>query len=317
MDLNARILVLGHRGFIGSAILRRLSLCGFNNVIGASRSEIDLENDEAVKNFFPKMNPDYVFLCAGTVGGINQNQLFPADFIFSNLAIQLNTLRHAHIHGIKKFILFASSCIYPRHINDPMAETAILSGLLEPTSMPYAVSKLAGLQMCLALNKQYNSCRFIPVIPNSVYGPNDNFDPESSHVLSALMHRIYQAKKCGDDSVLIWGTGSPKREFIYVDDVADAAIQLMCLQDIPDGPFNIGVGSDISIIDLAHMLASVIGYRGKFVFDHSKPDGSPRKLLDSTKINNTGWIPKIMLEEGILRTFEWYMSHQQTGCRSC
>jgi len=316
MQLDAKILVLGHRGLIGSALMRRLQHHGFGKVTGASRAEADLEQAPAVAGLMVQTAPDYVFLCAGKVGGITQNQITPADFIFSNLAIQSNVLKQAQAIGVKKLILFGSSCMYPRDTVQPMPETAILTGAPEPTSLPYAISKLAGLQMCFALNKQFGGQRFVPVIPNSVYGPHDNFDPSSGHVLSALMHKIHRAKTCNEPSVIIWGSGTPRREFIYADDVADACIHLMQTDQATEGPFNLGTGSDVAILELAQMIAGMIGYRGELICDPSKPDGTPRKLLDSGRIRQLGWVPDVSLEAGLERTYQWYLAHHHQGGRT-
>ena len=316
MRLDAKILVLGNRGLIGSALMRRLQHFGFGNVTGASRHEADLEQVSDVIRLMAETTPEYVFLCAGKVGGITQNQITPADFIFSNLAIQSNVLKQAQVTGVKKLILFGSSCMYPRETQQPMAETAILTGALEPTSLPYALSKLAGLQMCFALNKQYGGQRFVPVIPNSVYGPHDNFDPDSGHVLSALMHKIHGAKTRNAPSVTLWGSGTPRREFIYADDVADACIHLMQADQASEGPFNLGTGSDIAILELAELIARIIGYSGQLICDPSKPDGTARKLLDSGRIRQLGWSPKVMLEQGLERTYQWYLAQHGQGIRA-
>ena len=316
MKLDAKILVLGHRGLIGSALMRRLQHGGFGHVIGASRAEVDLEQASAVIGFMTDIAPDYVFLCAGKVGGIEQNQITPADFIFSNIAIQANVLKQAQAVGVKKLILFGSSCMYPRETVQPMPEAAILTGAPEPTSLPYAISKLAGLQMCFALNKQYRGQRFVPVIPNSVYGPHDNFDPATGHVLSALIHKIHAAKTHGEPKVTIWGSGTPRREFIYADDVADACIHLMQSGQSSEGPFNLGTGSDLSILELAQMIAGMIGYHGEVVCDPSKPDGTPRKLLDSGRIRQLGWSPEVTLEQGLEQTYQWYLAHHHQGGRA-
>ena len=316
MRPDAKILVLGHRGLIGSALMRRLQHRGFDKVTGASRAEADLEQAPEVIGLMAKTTPDYVFLCAGKVGGITQNQITPADFIFSNLAIQSNVLQQAQASGVKKLILFGSSCMYPRETQQPMAESAILTGALEPTSLPYALSKLAGLQMCFALNKQYGGQRFMAVIPNSVYGPYDNFDPDSGHVLSALIHKIHMAKSRNEPAVTIWGSGTPRREFIHADDVADACIHLMQADRASEGPFNLGTGSDVAIMELAQMIARVIGYRGQLVCDPSKPDGTPRKLLDSGRIRQLGWSPEVTLEQGLEQTYQWYLAHHHQGGRA-
>lgn len=305
---DARIFVAGHAGLIGSAVLRRLEREGYKHIITLPRSLLDLQDAVRVTSFFEKVRPEYVVLAAGRVGGIIENQIYPADFMDENIAIQLNVLKAARKVDVIKLILFGSSCMYPRECLRPMAEDILLSGRLEPTSLPYAVSKLVGTYMCLAYNKQYGFKRFIPVIPNSAYGPNDNFDPQSGHVLSALMSRLHEAKVKGDDAVILWGSGTPRREFVHVDDIADACLHLL-QQDIStlEFPLNIGAGSDISIKELAETIADVVEYRGRLEWDRTKPDGAPRKLLDSTRLRSLGWEPKISLNAGLRNTYEWYV----------
>ena len=306
--------VAGHRGLIGSAMLRRLERFGARRILTRTHAELELRDAAAVRAFFAEHRPEYVVLAAGRVGGIVENQTCPAEFIDDNLAIQLNVLRAAHAHGTRKLILFGSSCMYPRECPQPMSETALLGGEPEPTSLPYAISKLAGVHLCLAYNRQYGERRFLPVIPNSAYGPNDNFDPESGHVLSALIRRFHEAKVNGRDHVTLWGTGNPRREFIHADDIADACLHLLSLDaDTLEWPLNIGVGKDYSIRELAGHIAEVVGYRGEILWDMDKPDGAPRKLLDAGRLAATGWRPSVVFDEGLRATYRWYLEHRQTG----
>jgi len=307
---DASIYVAGHAGLIGSAIVRRLERDGYRTLITRRRSELDLQDAGQVSEFFEKVHPEYVILAAGRVGGIVENQTFPADFMDENMAIQLNVLKAARKVGVHRLILFGSSCMYPRECPQPMAEDALLSGKPEPTSLPYAISKLAGTYLCLAYNKQDHDTRFIPVIPNSVYGPHDNFDPKSAHVLSALLARFHQAKVSGAESVVLWGSGSPRREFIHADDIAAACVHLLRQDDLAvELPVNIGVGEDVSIKKLAELIAGVVGYRGDLQWDLTKPDGAPRKLLDSARIQSLGWKPRVALAEGVAATYRWYVDH--------
>jgi GDP-L-fucose synthase len=310
MKKNSRIYVAGHRGLIGSAVERRLHAHGFDNIVHADRAELELTDEARVNLFFDDHHPEYVVLAAGRVGGIVENQSFPADFINTNLAIQLNVLRAAHRHGVRKLILFASSCMYPRECPQPMAEDALLTGRPEPTSLAYAISKLAGMQMCLAYNQQFGEQRFIPVIPNSAFGPNDNFDPRSGHVLSALIRRFHEARSSKATNVVLWGSGTPRREFVHADDIAEASIRLLSgdTTDLPL-PVNIGTGTDYSIQQLATLIARVVGFDGQILWDSSKPDGAPRKLLDSSRIRGFGWRPSIDFEQGVRQTYQWYLEH--------
>ncbi len=310
MKRDAVIYVAGHAGLIGSALVRRLERDGFRSPITRRRSELDLQDAMAVNEFFEEVRPEYVILAAGRVGGIMENLSFPADFMDENVAIQLNVLKAARKTGVRRLILFGSSCMYPRECSQPMAEAALLSGKPEPTSLPYAVSKLLGTYMCLAYNKQDHDTRFIPVIPNSAYGPCDNFDPKSAHVLSALLARLHAAKLTGAESVGLWGSGSPRREFVHADDIADACVHLLAEEDLTiEFPINIGIGQDVSIKELAELIASVVGYRGELNWDSTKPDGAPRKLLDSARIRSLGWKPSIGLREGLTETYRWYVEH--------
>lgn len=313
MDRSSRIYVAGHAGLIGSAVMRALERGGSANVITASHRDLELTDALAVDRFFDSVRPEYVVLAAGRVGGIVENQTYPADFMNTNLAIQLNVLRAAHRAGVRKLILFASSCMYPRECPQPMSETALFSGYPEPTSLAYAVSKLAGMQMCLAYNQQYGEKRFIPVIPNSAFGPNDNFDPKSGHVLSALIRRFHEAKEAEAPSVTLWGSGNPRREFIHADDIADACLALL------EGdtsqlqfPLNLGTGKDFSIRELAETIANVVGYAGKLEWDTSKPDGAPRKLLDSSRLLAFGWRPNVDFTAGLKSTYQWYLDSMAT-----
>ena len=313
MKRSDGILVAGHTGLIGSALTRRLQGIGFDNLLLPSHTEADLTDAVAVNRFFDQHAPEYVLLAAGKVGGIIENQTYPADFMNTNLAIQLNVLRAAHRSGVRKLIMFASSCMYPRECPQPMAETALLSGHPEPTSLAYAISKLAGLQMCLAYNQQYGEQRFIPVIPNSAFGPNDNFDPKSGHVLSALIRRIHEARETGEPTLTLWGSGTPRREFIHTSDIADACIALL-VGDTSSLklPLNLGTGRDFSIRELAETIARVIGYEGAIQWDTSKPDGAPRKLLDSSRLLDFGWQPVVDFEEGLRSTYQWYLDNELT-----
>lgn len=310
MDRSSRIYVAGHTGLIGSAVKRALARGGFSDVITSSHRDLELTDAPAVDHFFNSVKPEYVVLAAGRVGGIVENQSCPADFMNTNLAIQLNVLRAAHRTGVRKLILFASSCMYPRECRQPMPESALLSGYPEPTSLAYAVSKLAGMQMCLAYNQQYGEKRFIPVIPNSAFGPNDNFDPKSGHVLSALITRFHEAKEAEAPSIALWGSGNPRREFIHADDIADACLALLG-GDISQLqlPLNLGTGKDFSIRELAEAIANVVGYTGKLEWDTSKPDGAPRKLLDSSRILAFGWRPAVDFTEGLKSTYQWYLDN--------
>jgi GDP-L-fucose synthase len=308
MNEFSKIYIAGHTGLIGSALLRKLQSLGYSNLLLPRHHELELTDRQSVFNFFQSKKPEYVILAAGRVGGIVENKTYPADFITINIAIQQNVIDAAHQCEVRKFIYFGSSCMYPKECNQPMSEGALYSGKPEPTSLAYAVAKMAGLQTCLAYNQQYGVKRFIPVIPNSAYGPGDNFDPSTGHVLSSLISKFHAAKVNEAKEVSLWGSGSPKREFIHVDDIAEACIKLLTsdIHDL-DLPINLGSGADISIKDLANLISRVVGYQGGVEWDSSKPDGAPRKLLDSSRVNKFGWAPKVPFEEGIKGTYEWYL----------
>lgn len=305
---QTRIFVAGHRGMIGSAFVRHFQAAGFNNLVLADHQRLELTDRQAVEAFFAEQRPEVVILAAGKVGGIVENLTYPADFISRNLAIQANVIESAHQYGTRRLLFFGSSCMYPRECPQPMAESALLSGKPEPTSIAYAIAKLAGVHLCLAYNKQYGEQRFIPVIPNSVYGPNDNFDPQSGHVLSALINRFHRAVQAGDSLTTLWGSGQPRREFVHADDLA-AAGHLLLEADLAEVelPLNIGSGYDLSIRELAHLIAGVVGYQGDITWDTSRPDGTLRKLLDSSRIQALGWQAGISLEAGIRQTYASFL----------
>ncbi len=305
MKKTSKIYVAGHRGLVGSAILNKLQEEGFTNFICCTHDELDLMRQEAVEEFFEKEKPEYVFLAAARVGGIMANNTYPAEFIYNNLTIQNNVIHASFINKVKKLLFLGSSCIYPKLCPQPMKEEYLLSGYLEPTNEPYAIAKIAGIKMCQSYNRQYGT-RFISVMPTNVYGPNDNFDLETSHVMPALIRKIHEAKTDGNTEVKIWGTGTPRREMLHVADLADACVFLMQNYDGSD-IINIGTGKDLTIKELVEMVARVIGYNGDIRFDTSKPDGTPVKLLDVSRINSLGWQAKIGLEEGIKDTYEWYV----------
>ncbi len=304
---DARIYVAGHSGLIGSAVVRRLMAEGYRQTITCDRVALDLTDSVATDCFFDEHKPEYVVLAAGRVGGIVENQRFPADFITTNLAIQLNVLRAARRTGVRRLIFPASSCMYPRECPQPMAETALLSGKPEPTSLAYAMAKLAGVQMCLAYNQQDGEPRFIPIIPNSAYGPGDNFDLASGHVLASLVRRFVDAQAENAPTVTLWGSGRPRREFVFADDIADACLRLL-MDDVSalELPVNLGNGIDYSIAELAGTIARLVGYTGEIVWDGEKPDGAPQKLLDSSRLRNWGWQPVTRLEDGLRQTIDWY-----------
>ena len=304
MELDSRIYVAGHGGLVGSAIHRKLREKGYTNVMGRTHKELDLERQTPVESFFQEQRPEYVFLAAARVGGIWANNTLPADFIYSNIMVQTNIIHSAYRTGVRKLLFLGSSCIYPKHCPQPMEEKYLLTGPLEPTNEPYAIAKIAGIKTCQSYNRQYGT-NYISVMPTNLYGPNDNFDLETSHVIPALIRKFHEAKIRSNPSVTIWGTGTPKREFLHVDDLADACIFLMNHYDESD-IINIGCGKDISIAELALLVKDIAGYTGNIEYDTQKPDGTPLKLLDVGKLRRLGWKPKISLREGIKRTYEWY-----------
>lgn len=307
-----RIYVAGHRGLIGSAVMRALAAGWRGELVTRTREELELGDERAVNGFFEATKPAYVVLAAGRVGGIVANRDHPADFLAENLAVQSNVLLAAHRAGVKRLIYFASSCMYPRECPQPMAEEALFTGKPEPTSMAYAVAKISGMELCLSLNRQHGGMRFVPLIPNSVYGPNDDFDPATGHVLSSLLRRFHDAKHVGERMVTLWGTGVPRREFLYADDLAEASVSLL-EADLSGTrlPLNIGPGEDLSISDLAALVAGIVGYEGGIEWDRTKPDGAPRKLLDSSRMRSLGWKASTPLAEGIRRTYDWYLDMQR------
>jgi GDP-L-fucose synthase len=306
MDKNSMIYIAGHRGMVGSAILRRLRSEGYENFILRTSAELDLRNQAAVDDFFMKEKPDLVFLAAAKVGGIMANDTYRGEFLYDNLMIQSNVIHAAFLNKVSKLMFLGSSCIYPKLAPQPLKEEYLLTGLLESTNEPYAIAKIAGIKMCDAYRSQYG-CNFISVMPTNLYGPNDNYDPQNSHVLPALIRKFHEATLEGAESVTLWGTGKPRREFLHADDLADACIYLMKTYD-ESGLINIGTGEDIEIGELAAMVGRVTGFKGKIVHDLTKPDGTPRKLMDVSKLHNFGWRHRIDLEEGIRMVYEEYRS---------
>jgi len=310
MDKTSSIFVAGHRGLVGSAISRKLRATGFTNLIELSRSELDLRDPAAVERMFAQERPQYVFLAAAIVGGIKANDSRPAEFIRDNLLIQTNIIHSAYSAGTRKLLFLGSSCIYPKLAPQPLREDYLLTGPLEPTNQWYAIAKIAGVKMCQAYRKQYGFDA-ISAMPTNLYGPGDNFDLHSSHVLPALMRKVHESRIGGEESVTVWGTGTPRREFLHVDDLADACLFLMEHYS-SDGFINVGWGDDVSIAELARLVCEVEGYLGRLEFDTSKPDGTPRKLLDTTLINSLGWRPSIQLRDGISSTYEWFKANVAT-----
>lgn len=304
MVVHSKVYIAGHRGLVGSAIYQKLKDEGFTNLVVRDSGELDLKNQEAVASFFDEEKPEYVYLAAAKVGGILANNTYPAEFIYDNLMIQANVIHHAYLNGVVKLLFLGSSCIYPKLAPQPMKEEYLLTSELEPTNEPYAIAKIAGIKMCQSYNRQYVT-NFISVMPTNLYGQNDNFDLETSHVLPALIRKFHEAKLNNYDYVELWGTGTPRREFLYVDDLADACIFLMSHYDRSE-IINIGTGTDQSIKELAALVCKVVGYKGDIKWDTSKPDGTPRKLLDVSKISELGWKAKTSLIEGINKTYNWY-----------
>jgi len=308
MKKTEKIYIAGHRGMVGSAIVRKLENAGYTNLVLRTSRELDLIDQAAVQQFFEDEKPAHVFLAAARVGGIQANNIYRAEFIFQNLMIQTNVIHQAYSHGVKKLLFLGSTCIYPKHAPQPMPEDALLTGPLEQTNEPYAIAKIAGIKMCESYNRQYKT-DYISVMPTNLYGPSDNFDLETSHVLPALIRKFHDAKMAGQDSVEIWGTGSPKREFLHVDDLADACVFLMQTYSGSD-IVNIGVGEDLSIRDLAELVADVVGFKGELVFNPDMPDGTPRKLVDVSRITQLGWKAGISLEDGLRDTYAWFQANR-------
>ncbi|GLI06386.1 GDP-L-fucose synthase [Paenibacillus tyrfis] len=307
MQTTSRIYVAGHRGLAGSAIVRKLQSEGYDNIVCRTSVELDLRDARKVDAFFQEQQIDVVFLAAARVGGIVANNEYPADFIRDNLLIQTNVIDAAYRYGVKRLMFLGSTCIYPKYAPQPMKEEYLLGGGLEPTNEPYAVAKIAGIKMCQSYNRQYGT-KYISVMPTNLYGPNDNFDLQNSHVLPAMIRKFHEAKLAGAPYVEVWGTGRPKREFLHADDLADACVYLMKHYE-SDEIINVGVGEDISIRELAEKIKETVGYRGEIAFDPTKPDGTPRKLVDVTKLNGIGWKATISLEEGLRQTYAWYQEN--------
>jgi GDP-L-fucose synthase len=321
LDLNQKIYVAGHRGMVGSAIIRDLQAKGISNIITRSHAELDLTNQAAVKSFFEKEKPDQVYLAAAKVGGIYANNTFPAEFIYDNLMMQSNVIHHAFTSGVKKLLFLGSSCIYPQLAPQPMSENALLTGKLEPTNEPYAIAKIAGIKMCESYNRQYGASHGIDyrsVMPTNLYGPGDNYHPENSHVIPALIKRFHEAKVANASQVIIWGTGAPRREFLYVDDMASASVFVMNLEKSTynsstqpmQSHINVGFGTDLTIAELANAVSSAVGFRGEIVFDATKPDGAPRKWMDSSLLTSLGWSASLGLREGLKATYQDFLSQE-------
>ncbi|WP_341327373.1 GDP-L-fucose synthase [Methylotuvimicrobium sp. KM2] len=315
-DLNHTIFVAGHRGMVGSAIVRRLQSLGYRSILTAGRDELDLLDQAAVQAYFSAHRIDQVYLAAAKVGGIHANNTLPAEFIYQNLMIEANIIHAAHLRGVQRLLFLGSSCIYPKLAEQPMQEQALLTGLLEPTNEPYAIAKIAGIKLCESYNRQYGR-DYRSVMPTNLYGPNDNFHPENSHVIPALIRRFHEAVQAGDDEVVIWGSGTPMREFLHVDDMAAASVHVM---ELDTGIYqantqpmlshiNVGTGVDCTIRELAETLAKVAGFKGKLSFDATKPDGTPRKLMDVSRLRSLGWEYRIGLEEGLTDAYRWFVDH--------
>ncbi|MBU1340974.1 MAG: GDP-L-fucose synthase [Proteobacteria bacterium] len=313
MEKTDKIFIAGPKGLVGSALIRHLTKKGYTNLLTPTHAELELLDTQSVAAYFEKNKPDYVFLAAAKVGGIMANSTYPADFIYQNLMIQNNIIHQSYVHKVKKLLFLGSSCIYPKHCPQPMKEEYLMTGPLEPTNSPYAIAKIAGIEMCWSYNRQY-STKFIPVMPTNLYGPNDNFDLETSHVLPTLIRKFHEAKQKNEPTVTVWGTGTPKREFLHVDDLADACLLVIVKefsdQEYKNKPlFNIGTGKDITIKNLAELIKEATDYKGDLVFDTTKPDGTPQKLLDVSTINSIDWIAAIALEKGVRETYGWFVNH--------
>ncbi len=306
MDKQAKIYVAGHRGMVGSAIVRRLARAGYGNVVARTHAELDLTDQAAVSGFFEREKPDYVYLAAAKVGGIQANNTFRGEFIYQNLMMEANVVHAAMRAGVQRLLFLGSSCIYPRDCPQPILEDYLLTGPLEPTNEPYAIAKIAGIKLCESYNRQYGT-RYVSAMPTNLYGPNDNYDLNNSHVLPALIRKAHEARLRGDRQLVVWGSGRPMREFLYVDDMADACVFLM-ERDIGEGLFNVGTGQDVTIRELAEMVMSVVGFEGEIVFDSSKPDGTPRKLLNVDRLGQLGWKAQVGLRDGIALAYADFLS---------
>jgi GDP-L-fucose synthase len=312
MFKDSKIYVAGHTGLLGSALIKKLKAQGHCNIVVKGRGEIDLTDQPSVDKFFSRENPEYVFMAAGLTGGIMANKTYPATFLYTNLAMQNNMFEAANKYKVKNLVFYASSCVYPKNAEQPMKEEYMLTGSIEETSEAYAAAKIAGIIACRSYNRQYKTNRFIALLPNSIYGPNDSFDPESSHVLSALIRRLYEAKSEKKDSITLWGSGDPLREFIFSEDVAEASIFVVKNADkLLNTHYNVGTGMERSIKELAGIIAEVVGFNGDIKWDRSKPDGVPRKLLDSSRVRNMGWMPATSLKEGIKTTYDWFVKNSK------
>ena len=307
MQKSEKIFVAGHRGMVGSALIRGLETAGFSKLLKRDRSELDLGDSEAVTKFFRNEKPEVVIFAAAKVGGIKANNEQPVEFLLENLRVQNNVIAAAHESGVRKFLFLGSSCIYPKLAPQPIPESALLSGPLEPTNEAYAIAKIAGVKLCQAFSREYGA-NFISAMPTNLYGPNDNFDLETSHVLAALLRKAYEAKKSSARELVVWGTGTPRREFLYVDDCASACLFLLEKYDSPE-IINVGCGEDISIHELAELICDVVGFDGELSWDKTKPDGTPRKLLDLSKLRGLGWTPTIPLRDGIAQTYKWFLKN--------
>ena len=315
MDLNDKIYIAGHRGLVGSAIVRQLESRGFTNLLMRTHKELDLTNQVQVQTFFKQEKPDYVILAAAKVGGLHANSTYPADFIYQNMMIEANVINSAYQSKVKRLLFLGSTCIYPKTVEQPMREDALLTEVLEPTNEPYALAKIAGIKLCESYNRQYGT-DFRSVMPTNLYGINDNFHPENSHVIPALMQRFHQAKLNNDEEVSVWGTGKAMREFLYVDDMAEASLFVLELDEkthqVNTKPMlshiNVGTGKDVTIREMAETMKQVVGYKGKLTFDTTKPDGAPRKVIDVSKLRNMGWSYSIELEVGLKKTYKWYIN---------
>jgi GDP-L-fucose synthase len=314
IERDSRIFVAGHRGLVGSAIVRALERAGHHNVLTIPRQHLDLRDQSGVRDWFAREQPEFVFVASAKVGGIHANDVYPAEFLYDNLAIQNNVIDAAYRNGVQKLLFLGSTCIYPKHAPQPMNEDALLTGPLEPTNEWYAVAKIAGIKLCQAYRRQYGA-NFISAMPTNLYGPGDNFDLQKSHVLPALLRKMHEAKLARQSEVVVWGTGTPRREFCHVDDCAEACLHLMRVHE-GEQFVNIGVGEDVTISELAGIVQRIVGYDGTLVFDRSKPDGTPRKLVDVSRIHSLGWRARIGLAEGIASTYAWYLANEESLRRS-